>query len=242
MSSASSSCKWEGGREEKVDSEVRQQMERHIAALLLKARPHAPTSIKSRIPALARRLEGKLYTSAQNVVEYSNRFTLQARLKQLMREGPEASKRIGKRQRPIFKSSNDDLQALTKRPMFNAVSQGRETTTTVDILGKDGRISFHFSNTAKPEDIEEDLESSEDDLEVDVEAEEEDKGRREAAIRDFYSLCHKAVLGGQDNKDTFGRLASLYLGFPQLHKQFQEGLAEAITICIDCKLALKKVL
>ena len=234
-SSASSSCKWDGGREEKVNSEIRQQMERHIEAILLKARPHAPSSIKSRIPALARRLETKLYTLAENSVEYSNRFTLQARLKKLMREGPGSSNRFGKRQRPIFKSSNDDLQALTKRPMFNSVSQSRDTT--VDIVGQNGRISFHFSNTAPPEDIDDDdLESSDEELEAEEGATstvDASKGK-EVPIREFYSLCHRAVLYGQDNQETFTKLAALYVGFPHLQKDFQQGLAEAITICIDC--------
>ena len=168
--------------EEKVGATQRGQMQEHIEGILRKARPNAPTSIQVQIPALAQRLENKLYSAAPNLVEYSNRFTLQARLKKLIPQASAQTNKLrshskpalpkkrfetltsndhryetfGKRQRPRFKSSNDDLQALTKRPMYSPLVTGNETT--VDIVGRNGKVTFHFSNPCHDDDVVEDLE------------------------------------------------------------------------------------
>ena len=254
--------------EEKVGTTEREQMQEHIEGILRKARPNAPSDIQLQIPALARRLEGKLYSAAANIVEYSNRFTLQARLKQLIPHSSSQASKVrsqskpalpkkrfenltnndygsrfetfGKRQRPIFKSSNDDLQALTKRPMFSPIVTGNETT--VDIVGRNGKITFHFSNPCDDvtadethnEDVddEESISSGDESVVSVLNSSENEK----TVLATFNRILNDAVLGNRDAKEVAKELTRAFTSRPALCQEFQQSISSAIITCMESKL------
>eukprot|EP00511_Aplanochytrium_stocchinoi_P009977 CAMPEP_0204864702 /NCGR_PEP_ID=MMETSP1348-20121228/4240_1 /ASSEMBLY_ACC=CAM_ASM_000700 /TAXON_ID=215587 /ORGANISM="Aplanochytrium stocchinoi, Strain GSBS06" /LENGTH=531 /DNA_ID=CAMNT_0052015395 /DNA_START=280 /DNA_END=1872 /DNA_ORIENTATION=- len=214
----------------------RNQMKEHIMAILKRARPNAPSSILNKIPALADRLETKLFCQAKSLTEYSNRFTLATRLKQVAKENPKntLSKKPGKRQRPIFHNSSGDLAALANEKRRNITS----TTTSVQFLASQGKdetqkITFHFTNhVGSPEN-----EAEESDLEdMDDEEDSDEEEKATSVLKSLHRLLLNLIFEELTpmNKDTIMKeIVNIFRNNANLRGSLDEVVAHSIILCMD---------
>ncbi|CAK9008126.1 Ubiquitin fusion degradation protein 1 homolog, partial [Durusdinium trenchii] len=130
-------------------------MVEQIVQTLYKSRPCAPLNIVEQIPALARRIEATLFKNAASVAEYSDRFTLEARMKSIA----SSSVSRAKRQRQTPHNSSCDLVKLHQNHRKRAMIGRRESETDlakheapaivacVSINGGEKEIAFNFSKS-----------------------------------------------------------------------------------------------
>lgn len=167
----SASSGWQGGcqggarmsdgsvnRLVEVSQYHRELMVEQICTILQKARPNGPSAIVKQIPSLARRVEATLYFNSKSLAEYSNRFTLEERMKAI------ASKSIrhNKRRRGTPNSSSNDLRKLDKNERKRAILNSNSaygTDTESDTqeegivacvsVGGERKIAFNFSSSSR---------------------------------------------------------------------------------------------
>mmetsp|Transcript_12536 Transcript_12536/g.16228 ORF Transcript_12536/g.16228 Transcript_12536/m.16228 type:complete len:534 (+) Transcript_12536:297-1898(+) len=213
----------------------RKQMREHIMTILRRARPNAPPAILSKIPALAEKLEYKLYSQAGSATEYSNRFTLPTRLKQMAKDPIPA--RSGKRQRPIFHNSSGDLQALAKEPRKQFMNSPSTTSVMfLDSAGKEAQqVTFHFTNhvNTKPE-----VEDSEaDDIDDEEEFDESNELDEDATIiKQLHKLLLSLIMEDPSPMKTdaiMKDVIEIYRVHTGLRKKIEAALAHAIIVCKD---------
>ncbi|GBG33665.1 Serine/threonine-protein phosphatase 2A 56 kDa regulatory subunit delta isoform [Hondaea fermentalgiana] len=132
-----------------------------ISAFLRKSRPNAPPNIVRQIPALARRIEATLFQSATSAEEYTNKFTLETRMKSIALSSVSLR---SKRQRQTPRNSSCDLVKLHNTHLKRAMIQRRDSAASdvadndrgsrfvacVAINGGDREIAFNFSKAEEP--------------------------------------------------------------------------------------------
>lgn len=135
-----------------------------ISAFLRKSKPNAPANIVRQIPALARRIEATLFQSARSVEEYTDKFTLETRMKSIA--SASAVSLRSKRQRQTPRNSSCDLVKLHNTHLKRAMIQHRDASfgnlgdstnprarpsfvACVSINGE-REIAFNFSKTEEP--------------------------------------------------------------------------------------------
>jgi len=258
-----------GGPPKNIGVNDRRMMKEHITMLLHRSRPNAPEAIKAKIPGLASRLECFLYYNATSLAEYSNRFTLQSRLKNVTLNMPF---RAGKRLRLPSSTSNPDFiqmeNNLRKREK-SALNQRQNnsnplTTTRVEI---DMGVSFEFSansndNIGNGSNQEDDIEDEEDDDDDDEDDENDSFINDNEIIEEKKDVDDGIMAMEEDNlvdKEIKLQISKLYhllttmmsneqcsfdelerlISNPKLRKHSEEALAHSIVAWIEAEAKME---